>query len=406
MSFDAGAALGIAARFADHLCDTAVRDGDRCTWLGTTQDAADGSDQVEFAYGTIDADLYGGCAGVALFLAEAARRDGNRRWRDTALAGIGQALDRVHTIPPTVRWGFQTGEVGVAYAAVMIARALEHPQTEVQAAALLDRLPEALDGGIVTDPLTGGTGAIVPLLALAELLQRPALGELALELGRRTIAAATRSEDGWSWPPAPGIEAVRPLTGMSHGAAGIGWSLLELGVALGRGEMIEAARGAFGYENRWFRPAEGNWPDFREEDADAPSCVAWCHGAPGIGLARLRALELGLAEYRPDAEAALRTTRATLCDRDGWIDGDWSLCHGRGGLMEVLRHAGEEPVWEAAADAAARFAGNLEAWPCGVRRGSSPSLMLGLAGIGYCYLGLADPALASVLLVTPPAPAV
>jgi lantibiotic modifying enzyme len=37
-----------------------------------------------------------------------------------------------------------------------------------------------------------------------------------------------------------------------------------------------------------------------------------------------------------------------------------------------------------------------------VRRGSNPSLMIGLAGIGYFYLGLADPALPSVLLVRPP----
>jgi hypothetical protein len=28
--------------------------------------------------------------------------------------------------------------------------------------------------------------------------------------------------------------------------------------------------------------------------------------------------------------------------------------------------------------------------------------MLGLAGIGWCFLGLADPSLPSVLLVTPP----
>ena len=35
--------------------------------------------------------------------------------------------------------------------------------------------------------------------------------------------------------------------------------------------------------------------------------------------------------------------------------------------------------------------------------GSNPSLMIGLAGVGYFFLGLADPALPSVLLVTPPA---
>jgi lantibiotic biosynthesis protein len=174
--------------------------------------------------------------------------------------------------------------------------------------------------------------------------------------------------------------------------------------------MIEAAHQAFRYENRWFRPSEDNWPDFREEDGDdAPACVAWCHGAPGIGLPRLRAVELGFDAHRMDAEAAIRTTRSSMADRDGWIDGDFSLCHGRAGLGEVLRYASRvfgppaigELVPEAAAAAAARFAENPLGWPCGVRRGSNPSLMIGLAGIGYFFLGLADSALPSVLLVAP-----
>jgi lantibiotic modifying enzyme len=313
-------------------------------------------------------------------------------------------MDRLDTIPPEARAGFYTGEVGIGYAAVRIARALDDPGLEARAGALLDRLDPAMEADTITDPLSGGTGAIAPLLALAVALDRPSLRELALRLGRRTLAAAVRSDDGWSWPAPAGIEACRPLTGLAHGAAGIGWSLLELGAATGSAEMIDAAQEAFRYEDRWFRPAEDNWPDFREEDGpDAPACVAWCHGAPGIGLSRLRAVELGFDRYRADAEAAIRTTRSTLADQDSWIDGDWSLCHGRAGLAEVLRHAGAgAAAWDAAADAAARWAGYPDAWPCGVRRGSNPSLMLGLAGIGWCFLGLADPALPSVLLVTPP----
>jgi lantibiotic modifying enzyme len=413
MTFDGRAALSVSARIADHLCDTAFRHGDRCTWMGMTQDAEDGSDQVDFTYGTLGPDLYGGSCGVALFLSEACRRTGNRRWRDTALAGIAHALDRLDTIPPGARAGFYTGQVGVAYAAALIGRSLERSDLEGHAAALLDRLSGAADGDLVVDLLTGGTGAIAPLLALASWLGRPEWCDLAMRLGRRTVAAANRSDDGWSWPvPAGAIEACRPLTGLAHGAAGIGWSLLELGNATGAGEMIEAAHRAFRYENRWFRPAEDNWPDFREEDGDdAPACVAWCHGAPGIGLTRLRAVELGFDAYRADAEAAIRTTRSSLADRDGWIDGDFSLCHGHAGLGEVLRYASRvlgqpgigELVWEAAAAGAARFADGPASWPCGVRRGSNPSLMIGLAGIGYFFLGLTDPALPSVLLVGPPA---
>jgi len=413
MTFDAQAALSVSARIADHLCDTAFRHGDRCTWMGMTQHAEDGSDQVDFAYGTLGPDLYGGSCGVALFLSEACRRTGSRRWRDTALAGIGHALDRLYTIPPPARAGFYTGQVGIAYAAVMIGRSLDCPDLEAQAVAVLDRLGGVADSDLVVDLISGGTGAIAPLLALADWLGRPAFGDLAMRLGRRTVAAATRSDEGWSWPvQVGGIEAARPLTGLAHGAAGIGWSLLELGSATGAGEMIEAAHQAFRYENRWFRPAEDNWPDFREEDGEeAPVCEAWCHGAPGIGLTRLRAVELGFDFYRTDAEAAIRTTRSALADRDRWVDGDFSLCHGRAGLGEVLRYASRvlgqpgtgELVWEAAAAGAARFAGTPASWPCGVRRGSNPSLMIGLAGIGYFFLGLADPAVPSVLLVRPSA---
>jgi class II lanthipeptide synthase len=413
MTFDAHAALSVAARIADHLCDTAFRHGDRCTWMGMTQDADDGSDQVDFTYETLGPDLYGGGSGVALFLSEAWRRTGEPRWRDTALAGIAHALDRLDTIAPQARAGFYTGHVGVAYAAALIGRSLERGDLEAQAIAVLDRLGGASDGDVVVDLLSGSTGAISPLLALAVQLDRPVLCDLAMRLGRRTIATALRGDDGWSWPVSAGaIEAARPLTGLAHGAAGIGWSLLELGNASGADEMIEAAHQVFRYENRWFRPSEDNWPDFREEDGeDAPACVAWCHGAPGIGLTRLRAVELGFDAYRADAEAAIRTTRSSLADRDARIDGDFSLCHGHSGLGEIIRYASRvlgrpelaELVSEAAAAGAARFADEPASWPCGVRRGSNPSLMIGLAGIGYFFLGLADPSLPSVLLVRPPA---
>lgn len=415
MTFDAPAALAVSARIADHLCETAWRHGGRCTWMGMTQDADDGDDEVEFTYGSLGPELYGGTSGVALFLAEAHRRTGDPRWRETALAAIRHALDGAAAIAPAARPGFYAGQVGIAYAAVMVADAVRDAEVHARGIALLDALHGAASGDLVVDHIAGGSGAIAPLLLLAQQLDRPALIELAMRWGQQAIEAATRSDDGWTWPTNRGaIDAARPLTGLAHGAAGIGWSLLELGHAARAPAMIEGAHQAFRYENRWFRPREDNWPDFREEDGDdAPACASWCHGAPGIGLVRLRAVELGSTQYLADASAAIRTTRSALADRDRWIDGDFTLCHGRAGLAEVLRDAvrvlgdaeAEALVWDAAAAGATRFGDAPESWPCGVRRGSNPSLMIGLAGIGHFYLGLADPSLRSVLLVRPAAPA-
>jgi lantibiotic biosynthesis protein len=412
-TFDASAALSVAGKIADRLCDTALRHGGRCTWMGMTQDEVeDWPGAVDFTYSTLGPDLYGGTSGVALFLAEAACRAGNSRWRETALAAIGHALERLDTIPGEQRLGFYAGQVGVAYAAALVGRALERPDLEADARTLVERLGQAQEDDVVADLISGGTGAIPPLLTLAAHLGRPELTEFAMRLGTRTVAAANRDDVGWFWPVSVGgIDASRPLTGLAHGASGIGWSLLELGVRLGAQDMLDAAHEAFRYEDRWFRPREENWPDFREEDGeDAPAAVAWCHGAGGIALTRLRALELGFDGYRESAEAAVRTTRSALADRGAWVDTDFSLCHGRAGLAEVLSYAARvlvEPgakqlAWEAAAAGAARFADRPDEWPCGVLRGGNPSLMIGLAGIGYFFLGLADPALPSVLLVRPP----
>ena len=43
--------------------------------------------------------------------------------------------------------------------------------------------------------------------------------------------------------------------------------------------------------------------------------------------------------------------------------------------------------------------GGAGSWPCGIAGGVNQSLMLGISGIGYFYLRLNDPGLASVLAI-------
>ena len=64
---------------------------------------------------------------------------------------------------------------------------------------------------------------------------------------------------------------------------------------------LAAAGQAIAYESLLLSPDEGNWPDLRDfsmlQDVAAGRAplrymVGWCHGAPGIGLARLSSLDL------------------------------------------------------------------------------------------------------------------
>jgi lantibiotic modifying enzyme len=131
--------------------------------------------------------------------------------------------------------------------------------------------------------------------------------------------------------------------------------------------------------------------------------MAWCHGAPGIGLGRIAALDMmDTCDVRRDIEAALASTSsANLLPRD-------HLCCGNAGLMDTLCAAGErfpEAEWSRKAlQLAARTMAR------GNKRGGfniafhngffNPSLFQGTAGVGYQLLRLADPRrIPSVLLL-------
>ena len=118
----------------------------------------------------------------------------------------------------------------------------------------------------------------------------------------------------------------RALTGYSHGAAGAGVALLELGAAVRDDTFKETGLAAFAYERRWYSAAQANWPDFRRSGGGRSRIsqrfsTAWCHGAPGIALSRLRAMQLApTPEIASELHAALGTTSqatAAMLDAPG-----------------------------------------------------------------------------------------
>jgi len=224
------------------------------------------------------------------------------------------------------------------------------------------------------------------------VLLKLGLTEAATRHGDLLIEEAARTEDGWSWKTME--VSSRNLTGFSHGASGIAWALLELYNATREDQFRTAALEAFRYERSCFNPMEHNWPDFRTEDPGFP--VFWCHGAAGIGFARLRAWQiLGDEQLLDEARTALETVIEQSANLT-----DFSLCHGRAGNADLLIYASQvlgEESWLKAAEATAQegyesFEQKHIPWPCGLPGANeTPDLMLGLAGIGYFYLHLADP---------------
>jgi lantibiotic biosynthesis protein len=237
-------------------------------------------------------------------------------------------------------------------------------------------------------------------------------------LANYLLSKAKQSDHGLSWDTL-NLSNQKHLTGFSHGTAGIAWAFLELTQLTGQEQFKMAAEQAFQYERYWYSSEHENWPDLRnfsqsvlEQNASLNYGVAWCHGAPGIGLSRLRAYQLlGDATCQTEAEEALRTTIRSLTPSHygGWDN--YSLCHGLSGNADVLIYASQilkDQTYKTMADQVGQqglelFCQKNLPWPCGIMGGGeSPNLMLGLAGIGYFYLRLHNPQQTpSVLIVTP-----
>jgi lantibiotic biosynthesis protein len=351
-----------------------------------------------------------------LFLAELYAASGTSEARHTALGAMLQALSSADTLPLKSRLGLYTGSLGIVFAAARVGTLLGEQELRDRAAQLLHKCVHERQQEREFDLLSGDAGAIVACLLLREMLDDASLLDLAVWLGDELLQNADNAGTGSSWR-SPGLPDRHNLTGFSHGTAGIGYALLELFHGTGDVKYRAAAERAFAYERSWFNAEQGNWPDLRGEGKQRkrhplPLAFAtyWCHGAPGIGMARLRAYELlNDATCKDEARVALHTTYTQLKATLHAGNGNFSLCHGLTGSAEVLLYGrqvlGQEwtdtsmlalEVAEAGIDASKRRGG---AWSCGITMGETPGLLLGLAGIGHFYLRLHNPAIPSVLLL-------
>lgn len=407
--------LDTCERIVSRLDADAFWFGKRCNWVGG--DAVDPArGHAGLTHSALGPSLYAGTSGVALFLAEWHAAQNDPRAQALALGAIRQALSATELVPEDRRVGLYAGLLGIALAAARIGVRFGDAGLLDDARKLVEEAPQPTAPSLDFDLISGRAGAVVALLLVSEALEDESLAERAALFGDELVRSAETSERGLAWS-SPAFPAQPCLTGFSHGAAGAAYALVELGAATGASRFRDAAQAAFQYERSWFDAEAGNWPDLRDQRRGMtgrgyplPCLTLWCHGAPGIALSRLRAAELlDDGVLRREALAALATTRETITDAVETGIGNFSLCHGIAGNADVLLQGscsglGEaddlELLGQVAELGAERYARAGAAWPCGTHGAETPSLMLGLAGIGHFYLRLADPTVPSVLAIS------
>ena len=404
MSSD-GLFLDAAAAIGRGIVADAVWHNGYCSWMGAVTRPSESIAE----YHALGPSLYGGTAGVGLFLAQIANATGDRSFRGAAVGALGHATALARQSPVSRRDGFHAGVVGVAWAAARAALLLEEEELHARAVAVSTQLDVPSGPDRCPDLITGMAGSALGLLALADELADPRLVEQAVETGETLIGRATVTSHGWSWA-IPTRRYPAHLCGISHGAAGIGWALLELFAATGDDRFRVGATGAFAYERSWLDRSAGRWPDLRIRGQrrgplapiDSGIVGTWCYGEAGIASTRLRAVAvLGPGPHTFDVEIAIETTRRHLADALPYAIDDLSLCHGLGGAAHVLLDAAAacSDRWHPVAEVVTRLghvmlerrAGAGQPWTCGTHGETTPGLFLGLSGIGWLFLRLHDP---------------
>jgi type 2 lantibiotic biosynthesis protein LanM len=404
---DDGALLRAACSIGDRLETLAQRGGRDATWIGLSLTHRRHWSLVPLAW-----DLYGGLPGVTLFLAYLGALTGQSRYTELAQAALTTLRHQVARNKSSITsiGGF-SGWGGIIYTFSHLHTLWGDARLLEEAEEFVRLLPPLIEEDEQLDVIGGAAGCSASLLSLHACAPARRTLEAAVRCGARLVSSARRMEQGVGWVTR--VAPHRPLTGFSHGAAGVSWALLQLSARTGDESFRRVAVAAIDYERSLFSAGARNWPDLREhqgaDDAPPPSretCMtAWCHGAPGIGIARLGSLpHIDDAEIRAEIDAALETTFAH------GFGMNHSLCHGDLGNLELLLQASRTlgaPQWglRLSRTAATVLDSSVKnGWLSGVPRCvETPGLMVGLAGIGYQLLRLAKPhRVPSVLALEPP----
>lgn len=244
------------------------------------------------------------------------------------------------------------------------------------------------------DIYSGLAGAVAVGASVA--LRRPnsdaaaASAQLALTL----LGHADRSGTQLAWKSS--IPSRGASTGFAHGVAGIGYAFARVYRCTDDVRFLAASLGVHEFLNGCRSDAYG-WRD-ASHAADS-SLLAWCHGAPGIGLLYRELVDL-LPE-REDLKTCLSLARRHAVKALNYENE--SLCHGALGNAEVfLGHATDPGVaagYEQEIDALCQRLDSMKSVRCGnVMKHQSLGLFTGIAGLAYQRQRLKNPeSLPSVL---------
>lgn len=392
-----------ADRIAETLSRRAIREGPSAAWIGLDWLG----DAEVFQLVCLGPDLYNGVSGIALFFAGHAAVTGHKPSAELARAAVAQLRKDLKSrnaarMARSLGVGGATGMGSIVYALAVMSKCLRDGSLLEDAHAAADLfIDDLIAADKQLDVIGGSAGGILSLLRLYRDSQSTDVLSRAVKCGEHLMAQSRLGPEGRRSWVGLGM-GKRPLNGMSHGAAGFAYALASLSAATGREDFAEAASECIAFEDSSYDADRNNWPDLRAEAEPSWPCQ-WCHGATGIGLARIGMTMRGGISVKKLAADIQNAVEGTAKGWPGVVD---TLCCGTLGSVEFFCEAGNALGRDDLREIAVRRLGAvLETaasngdyrWNSGKRQ-FNLGLFRGLAGVGYTSLRQADTLLPNVLI--------
>ena len=403
--------LDAAVRISEIINLAAIHgDNDSITWI-----APQGLLNSErFQLSHLGYSLYDGIIGIAIFYAAIACITHNDNQRNIVYQILENFVGLIEIAKKRnfYKLSFQRMGIGGAsglgsliYGLTCVSRLLNDSQLVSNIVFISQIISQDLISQDQTfDVINGAAGAILSLLAGFQITKDDTLLAKAIICGNHLVKTQKSTPNGeLSWQTLDG----KFLLGFSHGAAGIAYSLLKLYKETRDQKYYEAAISAITYEQSMYEKSEMNWPDLRINNKTNRYKISWCHGATGIGLARLATIDIVNSDkITQDIAIAIQRTQKSLLSAHNQTD---QLCCGNFGRIELLLLASLKlnpkiytDIINNSAKKIVQQAGINADYNLQIRIKNGfvwPSLFQGISGIGYELLRINYPSVLPSLLL-------
>lgn len=335
VSFTPHQFLDAAQQMVDEIHERAIIDQQgQAHWLGLSY--VNHSNKCQ--YQPLGYALYEGNCGIALSLSalfSMTKNEHERRLTLLALQPLKNWLNHPNDavkikVAQQMGIGGATGISSIVYTLVKISQFLGD-QTWLEEAMKVAEFFNVITKERKLDVIEGEAGAILGLLSLYRATEQTRFLDKARYYGNILINQQIMTESGLkAWKTIIN----HPLTGFSHGAAGIAYALDQLFEITGEQRYFKSSKEGIAYERAVFCQKNQNWPYFLTNPPKFK--VMWCHGATGIGLGRLGIINIDSDPMILDeVEIALEKTQNY---QEKSVD---HLCCGNFGRLELLLTAGQ-----------------------------------------------------------------